>query len=192
MKKEQPFIARSSIVPILACVALMLFGANFYQFLRKNVFSHFGWDVRCPIEVTDHHRHRHQHKIKHPRAIHLRATQSGQDQHTIIFEFDREGRELNQAERALERAERSLKRNLERAVRDLARLHERVEYDPASQNRFQQRVERLEVEIEAKARSLERLQQRLEIRVERKIQVRRELQHRLRFRQGTVDVHIHR
>ncbi len=159
--EKKPFIAQTSMVPVLACIAALLFSANFYQFLQKNFKKWWGWDFTCPIENVDCHRHeveleRRKHRKHHKHRKHRPHRHEVEDRHTIILELD--------AERKRERlqdAERKLQQNLERALRELDRLHERMEWDATSEaNR-----ERLETEIRIKAmnvRALERIKQRLE------------------------------
>ena len=173
--KKKPFVAQTSLVPVLACVAALLFSANFYQFLQKNFKKWWGWDFSCPIEQVDCHRHEidveHRHHYKHRKHHQHRRHRHDrphrhdeEDRHTIILNLERE-RELDRVQDNLDEAQRKLERNLERAMRDLERLHERMEWDALSDTRR----ERLETEVRIKAenlRNLERVKRVLERRVE--------------------------
>ena len=93
--EKKPFIAQTSMVPVLACIAALLFSANFYQFLQKNLKKWWGWDFTCPVEQVDCHRHdveelqEHRKHRKHRRHRRDRPHRHDvQDRHTIIFERD--------------------------------------------------------------------------------------------------------
>lgn len=159
--EKKPFIAQSSLVPVLACIAAILFSANFYQFMKHNFKKWWGWDFRCPTEevcVHDHtfmmHRHSdHRHHFDIRRHKHDRKKR-----HTIVLDFDRSN--MDQAQQDLHRAEEALQRNLERAMRDLERLNERMEWDAT----VAADLERLENEVRIKAENLGRLQREMESR----------------------------
>lgn len=159
--EKKPFIAQSSLVPVLACIAAILFSANFYQFMKRNFKKWWGWDFRCPTEQVcyrantfviqrhhhfDHHR-RHDFRFRHDR----------QQRHTIVLDFDRY--RSDQAHRDLQQAEEALQRNLERAMRDLERLNKRMAWDATAATD----LERLEDEVRIKAENLERLQRELKV-----------------------------
>ena len=150
------------MVPVLACIAALLFSANFYQFLQKNLKKWWGWDFTCPVEQVDCHRHdveelqEHRKHRKHRRHRRDRPHRHDvQDRHTIIFE-----RDADHERGRVHEAERKLQQNLERALRELDHLHERMEWDATTDaNR-----NRLETEIRIKAmnlRAMERIKHRL-------------------------------
>ncbi len=134
-----------SLVPVLACIAALLFSANFYQFLQKNLKKWWGWDFNCPTEQV-HHRHS---------VLELNPD----DRHVIIFDFDEQeiDHEMDRVHRDLEQAERVLRLNLERALQNMESLHERMEWD----GNVEIRIERLNEEIHTKSRNLEHLEQAL-------------------------------
>jgi len=176
MEKKQPFIARSSVVPVLACIAALLLSANFYQFLQKNLKKWWGWDFSCPNELVIHGSHDHpfiKHHERFRHRPHRPHRHERAERHVIVLDMDREHAEraLERAKQGVERAEHALERNLERAMRDLERLRERAERDGTAPVK----VERLEEEIRIKAENLERLQrvieQRLEAAIEESIEV---------------------
>ena len=163
--EKKPFIAQSSLVPVLACIAAILFSANFYQFMKHNFKKWWGWDFRCPTEEVCHRTHTlefHRHDRHHLRH-HFNLRRHRHDRkkrHTIVLDFNRKD-QLDQAQQDLRRAEEVLQRNLERAMRDLERLNERMEWDAT----VAADLERLEHEIEIKAENLGRLQRELDIQV---------------------------
>ena len=150
--EKKPFVTMTSMVPVLACIAALLFSANFYQFLQMNFKKWWGWDFTCPVEQVDchryevhdlqeHRRHRKRHDRPHRHDV--------QERHTIILELSRD----HEFDRVQE-AERHLQRNLERALRDLQRLRERMEWNANTDaNR-----ERLETEIRIKAMNLQAME----------------------------------
>lgn len=172
--KKKPFVAQTSMVPVLACIAALLFSANFYQFMQKNFKKWWGWDFRCPAEQVDcqkTHRHRifkterhnHRHHRQHRRHLRDRLRDHEhrhqvRDRHTIILDLEGE----RNVDRNLQEAQRNLEQNLERALRDLERLHERMEWDAD----VDINVERLETEIRIKLENLEDLN-----RIQRKLQL---------------------
>ncbi len=98
MREETP-VARSSLVPILGCIALLLFGLNFYRFLDREFFSKWKHCDGGAYVFFQDHEHRHHEAL---------AFESGEV---------REG---------LRRAERALRRNLERAERAFQRLRQKT------------------------------------------------------------------
>ena len=193
--EKKPFIAQTSLVPVLACIAALLFSANFYQFLQKNFKKWWGWDFTCPIEQVDCHRYemhelqehrRHRHHHRHRKHKHqYRHRHEVRDQQTIILDLRREA--MNRAEQDLQNAERNLERNLERALRDLERLHERMEWDAnAGANR-----ERLEMEIRIKAENLRALQRQLESHsATQNHEAEDEFIHEFHFDDSNIKIHI--
>ena len=163
-----------SLVPVLACIAALLFSANFYQFLQKNLKKWWGWDFSCPTEQV-YHRHS---------VLELNPD----DHHVMIFDFDEQeiDPEMDRVHRDLEQAERVLRLNLERALQNMESLHERMEWD----GNVEVRVERLNEEIHTKARNLERLEQalhRMEIEIEQA-----ETDHRRKHRRKSIRIRVHR
>ena len=166
--KKKPFVAQTSMVPILACIAALLFSANFYQFMQKNFKKWWGWDFQCPLEQVDchemhihtapgvdrHEHRRHHHKYRRHHHKHRRHHRQGEHRHdvrdrqTIILDFE--------GQRNLQDAERKLERTLDRALRDLEQLHERMEWD--ADINVDVKVERLENEIRIKVENLENLE----------------------------------
>ncbi len=145
--RKKLFTYHSPLVPVLACIAALLFSANFYQFLQKNLKKWWGWDFDCPTEEVCQ---RHQ-------TIHVKP----HDRHVIIFEYDDEHEidyEMDRAHRDLKRAKQALRRNLERALLDMQRLHERMEWD----GNWDAKVERLQEEIQSKAKNLDRLEREID------------------------------
>ncbi len=168
-----------SLVPVLACIAALLFSANFYQFLQKNLKKWWGWDFSCPTEeVCQQHQ-----------TIHVKP----HDRHVIIFEYDDEqviDYEMDRVHRDLKRAEQALRRNLERALRDMQRLHERMEWD----GNVEVRVKRLNEEIHTKTRNLERLEQalhRMEFEIEQAGNDQRR-KHRRKPHRKSIRIRVHR
>ncbi len=170
--KKKPFVAQTSMVPILACVAALLFSANFYQFMQKNFKKWWGWDFTCPVEQVEcnemhmqyapgmerheHHRHHHRkyrhHHRKHRHHQHEHQHEV-QERRTIILDVE------SDLDLDLQDAERKLERNLERALGDLERLHERMEWDAD----VDIDVERLETEIRIKLENLEDLESKIRV-----------------------------
>lgn len=194
--EKKPFVAQTSLVPVLACIAALLFSANFYQFLQKNFKKWWGWDFTCPIEQVDCHRHemhelqehrRHRHHHRHRKhKRHYRHRHEVRDQQAIILDLREEA--LNRADQNLQNTERNLERNLERALRDLERLHERMEWDANAEfNR-----ERLEMEIRVKAENLQALQRLLDNRLQRlqDHQAEDEFIHEFHFDDNNIKIHI--
>ncbi|HMB91515.1 MAG TPA: hypothetical protein VKP65_11755 [Rhodothermales bacterium] len=132
MNEEQP-IARSSMVPILGCIALMLFSLSSYKIIDK----YSPVCIEPPSHVVEVHRH------------------NG----VFAFEFDGAEAEIARAQREIERShqirERALRRSVERAEQALVRL-QTIEDD-----RVQIHIERLEEELQAKAHELENLEHEL-------------------------------
>ncbi len=173
--RKKLFTYHSPLVPVLACIAALLFSANFYQFLQKNLKKWWGWDFDCPTEEVCQ---RHQ-------TIHVKP----HDRHIIIFEYD-DGHEIDfevdRVDRDLKRAEQALRRNLERALRDMQRLHERMEWDGT----VEVRVKRLNEEIQTKTRNLERFEkaiQRMQFEIEQA-----ETDHRRKHRRKSIRIRVHR
>ncbi len=169
-----------SLVPVLACIAALLFSANFYQFLQKNLKKWWGWDFSCPTEQVYH-----RHKI-----LELKPD----DRHVMIFDFDEQeiDPEMDRVQRDLKQAERVLRLNLERALRNMEHLHERMDWD----GNVEVRVERLNEEIHTKARNLERLEQalhRMEFEIEQaeSTHCRKHKHHRKRHRRS-IRIRVHR
>ncbi len=173
--RKKLFTYHSPLVPVLACIAALLFSANFYQFLQKNLKKWWGWDFDCPTEEVCQ---RHQ-------TIHVKP----HDRQIIIFEYD-DGHEIDyemdRVDRDLKRAEQALRRNLERALRDMQRLHERMEWDGS----VEVRVERLNEEIQTKTRNLERFEQALQ-RMQFEIE-QAETDHRRKHRRKSIRIRVHR
>jgi exonuclease VII large subunit len=169
--RNEPTVVRSSWVPILACIAALLFSANFFQFLQKHFKKWWGWNFTCPTEHVVHHRHR---------IVDVKPD----DRHVMIFDFKEHeiDHEMERAHRDLKRAEQGLRRNLERALREMERQRERMEQD----GNADVHVERLQEEIETKARSLERLEQELR-RMEHELE-RQEETHR----RESIRIRVHR
>ncbi len=199
--EKKPFIAQTSLVPVLACIAALLFSANFYQFLQKNFKKWWGWDFTCPLEQVDchryemhelqeHRRHRHQHRRHHQHRKHkrhYRHRHEVRDQQTIIL--DLQGEALNRdVEQNLQNAERRLQRNLERALRDLERLHERMEWDANAHTHADR--ERLETEIRIKAENLQALQRQLESHAAEIHQDGNTFIHEFRFDDNNIKIRI--
>ena len=136
MNEEQP-ITRSSMVPVLGCIALMLFGLNFYQFLDRELFSKWRTEW-CDLPSRD------------------ALTQSHNG--VFAFEFDRAQQDIERAQREIERAhhmrEHALQQSMERAQRQLARLQRHADSDV----RVEVNIARLQEELEAKTRSLQALE----------------------------------
>ncbi len=167
-----------SLVPVLACIAALLFSANFYQFLQKNLKKWWGWDFSCPTEQV-YHRHR---------VLELNPD----DRHVIIFDFDEQeiDHEMDRVHRDLEQAERVLRLNLERALRNMEHLHERMDWD----GNVEVRVERLNEEIHTKARNLERLERalhRMEYEIEQ-AEADHRRKHRRKRRRRSIRIRVHR
>ncbi len=169
-----------SLVPILACIAALLFSANFYQFLQKNIKKWWGWDFDCPTEQV-YQRHS---------VLELNTD----DRHVIIFDFDEQeiDHEMDRVHRDLEQAERVLRLNLGRALQNMESLHVRMDRD----RNVEIRVERLNEEIHTKARNLERLEQalhRMEFEIEQaeSTDCRKHKHHRKR-RRKSIRIRVHR
>lgn len=118
MQNDTP-VARSSLVPVLGCIALILFGLNFYRFVDLELLSKW--------RPCDRHVVVHEHVV--------RATPQVQ-----LFTFDRQleaqeralRRSLERAEVALARARhqtgiRNLEPNLERLQAELEAKQENLE-----------------------------------------------------------------
>ena len=169
-----------SLVPVLACIAALLFSANFYQFLQKNLKKWWGWDFSCPTEQV-YHRHS---------VLELNPD----DRHVIIFDFDEQeiDHEMDRVHRDLEQAERVLRLKLERALQNMGRLHERMEWD----GNVEVRVERLNDEIHTKSRNLERRERalhRMEYEIEQAESTHcREHKHHRKRRRRSIRIRVHR
>lgn len=100
MREETP-LTRSSLVPVLGCVALMLFGLNFHQFVKKHADRLFQHWRAC----YGHHEVIVQRLVPNEHI----------EMHFFGFDHDQDDaqRELRHAERDLRRAERFL-RDVER------------------------------------------------------------------------------
>ena len=133
MNAETP-LARSSMVPVLGCVALLLFGLNFHEFLKRHVDRLFGqW--RCHTHV-------------HVAVEHMAHGEGAAD---FFLHFEDETR-------VLRREERHLRRELRRAERELHRLRD-LEF--GSQSARNER-ERHELELVTAKAQLALLRARLE------------------------------
>lgn len=118
MQNDTP-VARSSLVPVLGCIALILFGLNFYRFVDLELLSKW--------RLCDRHVIVHEHVLPANPQIHL-------------FTFDRQletqeralQRSIGRAEVALARARqqtalRNLEPNLERLQAELEAKQENLE-----------------------------------------------------------------
>lgn len=139
MNEEHP-IARSSMVPVLGCIALMLFSLSSYKIFDKEFLAK--WRSHFCDEDPHHYVEVHRHDG------------------VFAFEFDRAEEDIARAQREIERSqqirERALQRSVERAERTLVRLQQMNRDD-----RVQIHIERLEEELQAKAHQLENLEHEL-------------------------------
>ena len=139
MHEEQP-IARSSMVPVLGCIALMLFSLSSYKIFDKEFLAKWRshWCKEDPHHYVEMHRH----------------------DGVFAFEFDRAEQDIARAQREVERShqirERALRRSVERAEEALARLQ------TSGDDRVQIHIERLEEALQVKARHLENLEHELQ------------------------------
>ena len=49
---KQPFASHTALVPVLACIASILFSANLYQFLQHTFRK---WNFECPTDTAECH-----------------------------------------------------------------------------------------------------------------------------------------
>jgi hypothetical protein len=136
MKEEQP-IVRSSMVPVLGCIALMLFSMSSYKIFDKEFLSKWRstWCQEYAHDTVTFHGHG-----------------------DFAFEFDGAQDAIELAQQEIERShrqrERALQRSMERAEREIARAQIHLNDDV----REEVNMERLEEELAAKARSLQALE----------------------------------
>lgn len=118
---DAPAPSRSTLVPVLGCIALLLFGLNFYRFLDLRVYPNravfFSNDVRL------HHRHslrRHCGERKHRIRI-RRYDREAAGMDALRQHMDEERRRLDRERQRLEERLRSQQIELDTRRRHLER-----------------------------------------------------------------------
>ena len=122
MREDTP-ISRSNMVPVLGCVALMLFGLNFHHFIQR-------------------HLHRFFHGWKHCHAIEHVVVQRSAPCDDVSF-FSDEDRAL----RDLRRVERDARLDLRQAERELRRVRHEMQRRGEQSVEIERRLAREEAHV---------------------------------------------
>ncbi len=125
MENDTP-VYRSSLVPVLGCIALILFGLNFYRLIDRELLSK--WRLCGDHVVVHEHLH-------HPGAD------------VMVFEVDRQlaardralQRNFERARQALERVQRTMNRRGLEA--DMERLHEELQVKQENMEQLRRELE---------------------------------------------------